>query len=578
MKATLLRDALLLVVVAAGYVAWRAPGDLVWDDTPAVLNNIHSERMLTLEDWDTRHFRRTVLVDPFRQVYGDGYRPLNTTVSRLGMAYCGTSSRAPVGLLMVNGVLMGLLTVVYYRLARRFTRTAAGAALSVLLLLASTPLLTGSLVLFRGVQTLVPLTMCGSLLCYFAARESRRPWFWLLALAALLFLGPWYREFIGITALVILVLEVQSGRWRSLLALVAVLGFLHALFPTALPRLLFFPDLPVRPVFLLGVLGHQVRSGISPDATWLAQGWGLLESLRWRVVLDLLSILPPTLFLLAAAGWIVTAMRDRAAAVAPRQAVFLVIFFLLTFLPFLKVFKLHVHLAYCLVPGSILLAASVEALWVAARQRTGAALLVWALLLVAIGDHALNIFVVRRANLHCQAAVTRLAEFCDREMPGGSTLLTNAHHSYDIRLRCGRRFACYYTSLVGSDWASRVRSTTKLVAVMEGAGDAGLYCLDARLPQLAGQLGVNRAHWVMRDRPVEMLDYGEIDRVSYKYPVVDPLKLLLPTQNIAWPCSPDLEFDYYRGPALDGTPCTREIAVSYHFSKVLQLKVRGGAE
>ena len=66
-----------------------------------------------------------------------------------------------------------------------------------------------------------------------------------------------------------------------------------------------------------------------------------------------------------------------------------------------------------------------------------------------------------------------------------------------------------------------------------------------------------------------MLPYGEIDRVSYKYPVVDPLKLLIPTRNMTWPCSPDLEFDYYRGPALDGTPWMREVAVSYHFSKVV---------
>jgi hypothetical protein len=99
--------------------------------------------------------------------------------------------------------------------------------------------------------------------------------------------------------------------------------------------------------------------------------------------------------------------------------------------------------------------------------------------------------------------------------------------------------------------AWRVPDAAALAELLEEVGKGELYCLDVRLPQLADQRAASNVHWVVRDRLVETLDYGEIDRVSYLYPVVDPLRWLIPVRNMTWPCSPDLEHDYYRGPALD---------------------------
>src|SRR5437016_1244861 len=127
----LLLDAALLAAVTLGYVAWRAPGDLVWDDSPAVLDNINAGQPLSLDAFGRRSFMQSICVNPFRRVWDDGYRPLNTTLSRLGTAYCGASPRAPVGLLVFNGILLGLLAVVYYHLARRFTQTNIAALFSV---------------------------------------------------------------------------------------------------------------------------------------------------------------------------------------------------------------------------------------------------------------------------------------------------------------------------------------------------------------------------------------------------------------------------------------------------------------
>ncbi len=560
---------LLFLGVTLGYIIWRAPADLIWDDSPTICADRYSDTNVPADSLAAPHLLHAILTQEFGGLRVDGYRPLSWTVRRLALACHETTPAASTYFLLLNGVLAGLLAVALYRLARRFTRTDAAALGAVFLFLASTPVLTGFLVLFTGIQALVPLAMCVALNSYFTSQEGNWRYPRLLLMGLLLFVTPWYREFAGLTSLLIVFLEVQGGRWRSGTLLLAAVAFLQALFPTALMHALFFPELPVGPVFRLGVLGEQIRVGVGEDVSAVKRLGELLASLKWRIFLDLLSILPPTLFLLAVAGWLSAALRRRAPALPWREATFLAVFFLLTFLPFLKVFKEHVHLAYCLVPASILLAASVESLWSdVATAGKGARRVVVGLLLVVVGDHGLNPVVVRGATRDCYAAVARLAAFCEREMPEGSVLLSNAHHAADVRFQCRGRFACYYTAMTSGERAKLVADVATLEAVRLKAGDAGLYCLDVRLPRRKGQPGADRGHWVVRDQPVEMHSYGEIDRVSYRYPVIDPLKLLLPTRNSTWPGSPDLEFDYYRGPALSRVPFLREVAVSYHFYRV----------
>ena len=59
------------------------------------------------------------------------------------------------------------------------------------------------------------------------------------------------------------------------------------------------------------------------------------------------------------------------AVVALKQSVFLSVWFLLAFLPFLKVFTEPVHLAYAIVPASIAAAAAVEKLWARTTELRG---------------------------------------------------------------------------------------------------------------------------------------------------------------------------------------------------------------
>ena len=80
-----------------------------------------------------------------------------------------------------------------------------------------------------------------------------------MLMGVLLFAAPLYREFAGVSPLLILFLELQRGRWRSGAVVLSALAFAHAVYPTALPHYLFFPSLAVAPVYQLGALGAGRR-------------------------------------------------------------------------------------------------------------------------------------------------------------------------------------------------------------------------------------------------------------------------------------------------------------------------------
>ena len=94
-------------------------------------------------------------------------------------------------------------------------------------------------------------------------RRIDAPWY-LAGLCGVLLLGPWYREFIGGLNILIIFLEFQRARRPTPLMFLAGVFLMHAVFPTALIKLLAFPGLPLQPVFALGQLGVQVQLSSAP--------------------------------------------------------------------------------------------------------------------------------------------------------------------------------------------------------------------------------------------------------------------------------------------------------------------------
>jgi hypothetical protein len=531
---------LLFVLVSAGYVLWRGHDYIVWDDTSSASFNRYSNGLHY--SWSNANLASSLIRESFSRLQGDGYRPLSAFIRGCGAAWFSRDAIEPLPFVVANGLVLGLWSVVLWILARRFTDSDLGADLVVFLNVASIPVLTASLVISSGIQAIVPLLICGGLLLYGKAKTSRRPWIWQIPLCAVLLVGPWFREFAGVTPLLILAAEILFllGRPSWTVIVVAVVGFLHALFPTALVHFIAFPDLPVLPVNRLGNLAHALE---------LTRGRGLLAKfavLHWRIFADIVSVLPPTLFVIAASSLVLTLLR-RQSLRPTRGVLFLSAFFALTFLPFLRAFHEQVHFGYCTIPISILLTLAIERLWFESKTRPAMRIALIGVLLLPLGDHALDLYSVRHVTDAIYAAIERQAAWFKDHTPPGTVVMGNAHHIEDIRYYSAGHIDVLAIAGGTPDPKRWVPDRKALAAAIQGMTHP-LYCLDARLTADAGQRGANRRNWVVRD---EALDLEAVRAVSFRcrYPFLDPLRMALPTQNLCWPGPPDFEFDFYRGRA-----------------------------
>ncbi|MPZ78650.1 MAG: hypothetical protein GEU77_19285 [Deltaproteobacteria bacterium] len=537
------------------YILWRWSDFLVWDDTSSAGFNAYS---------NGGHFalsRVTVIVkEAFAYVQSDGYRPISAIIRGIGAAYVLAYGPNPAIFIVANGLMCGLVLVLLLRFAREFLAQTASSYFASFLFLASTPVLTGSLVLFSGIQFLVFVFILATLNVYFAYEKCTDKK-WLVVLVPLLIIGPWVREFVGIVAPLILVNELLHRRIMGAVSLIAAAGFLHALFPTFVMSL-FVSDLPIAFVFNIG----NLRNFIAPEAS-SENFTGLIARFHWRIVLDLFSILPPSLVLSALLIFTYRLAFDRTISGEHwRKEVFLLVFFAASFLPFLILFNSQVHLAYSLMPLSVLIAAQVEYVlklqaspkWRAIRA------VIFAVITIAVFDHATNIYAVRHVTHDIYNTIISLAHRFQREVPKGTIVISNAHHLEDIRLYANGHIDPW--AAVGgipdrSRWLYGADDYRRFFDPEQGQG---VLLLDVRKPQLSGQRGSDRVFRQVQDPIFAIEMVGRIASVSSSYFFFDPLRLLLPTRVTAWTGPPDLEFDFYRGPSLDGALFGKEVAADYY--------------
>jgi hypothetical protein len=555
-----LRNSLFVFLGSSiGFILWRWSSFIVWDDTSSAGFNAYS---------NGGHFalsRAAVIIEEaFGYVQSDGYRPISAIVRGFGSAYVLAYGPHPGIFIIANSLICGLVLVLLLRFGREFLAWPISRYLASFLFLASTPVLTGSLVLFSGIQFLVFAFILATLNVYFSYEKCRNPR-WLLILGPLLIIGPWVREFVGIAAPLILFNERLHGRPVGLITFIAAAGFLHALFPTFLLSF-FIPTLPIAFVFTIGNLGNFIAPEPS-SATFME----LVGQLHWRIFLDLFSILPPSLVLLAALVFAYRQASDRTNCREHwKRDIFLLIFFAGSFLPFLKLFNSQVHLAYSLMPLSVLIAGQVEYIFrrQGPLQRSGRRGVLIAIVTIAVLDHATNIYTVRHVTQDIYGTIISLAGWFQQEVPKGTVVISNAHHLEDIRM---------YSSGHIDPWAA-VGGIPDRTKWLYGPDDyhrffgsnqrQPVFLLDVRKPKLAGQRGRERVLREVRDPIFGIEMIGKLAHVSSVYFFVDPLRLLLPTRVTAWTGPPDLEFDFYRGPRLKRTPFLREVAVGYYLYRV----------
>ena len=359
----------LWLLVTFGYFFFRSSAPLlVWSDSPEVSANLYGSfgagpRQTLKEQGLLEHIIR----ESFQSSTTTGYRPVNFIIHKLGVAFFSTPDVSPYLWFAAVSLVCGTLAVCFFFVARRFTRTDFGAIVAVILLLCSPSVVGSGWLIFSGIHALVLLLICLGLLLYWKIVETphNAPWY-LAGLCAVLLLGPWYREFIGGLTILIIFLELQRARRPTALMFVAALFLMHAVFPTAIIRLIAFPGLPLQPVFALGQLGVQVQINAVPaEASTIDH---LMNSIRWRALFNFLALLPPTLLVLSLIGYLLPSgyREDRRTLYSSKYAggyLFLGFWLAVFFLPFLRIFTLHAHLAYPLMPFSIIVAAGAERLW-----------------------------------------------------------------------------------------------------------------------------------------------------------------------------------------------------------------------
>ena len=326
--------------------------------------------------------------------------------------------------------------------------------------------------------------------------------------------------------------------------------------------------MPVIMVLKLGNLGDSLAS---------SQDGGIfqyIQALHWRIILDIFSIIPPSL-LLAGIGFFCWSSLYywKNSRENFRQQLFLFCFFSVSYVPFIKIFNEHVHLAYCLMPLSILLAKQGVFAWerMTLRPFNRITATLTLLTLVSVADHSVNIFSVRNVTREMYHTILSLSERFKNKLPRHSVIVSNAHHIEDIRFYTNGHIDPWNSGGAIPDQSHWLKgSVSNFRQKLKGwrANSRDVYFLDMRLPRSKGQRGAERVHTFVRDKIVNMKSLGRIATMRYSYPFFDPLRLLLPTIVSKWPGPPDLEFDYYRGPALSDTPFMSEVALDYYFYKV----------
>lgn len=553
------------LTVTLGYIAWRWSDFIVWDDTSSASYNMFSNNGHYSLDriWP-------IVVEVFTNIQGDGYRPISALIRGLGSAYVLSAGFSPQPLIVINGLLGGLTALLYLDFAGFFLNTRVAPIFAAFLFFGSTPVLTGALVLFSGIQFLVFIFVLLLLTIYRHHFNDGRA-FWLVPFGITLLIGPWVREMVGVAPAVILVHQTLYRRGIRLVGILAFLGLLHALFPTFLLSF-FFHNLPVRNIFGMGNLGAFTQA--SPGG----EGLRSLLRLHWRIFGDLFSVLPPSLVV---AGLIVICWSSwvywRTSSIDQlREQVVLIVFFVAAFLPFLRLFNEQVHLAYCLIPLTVLSAMQAEFVYNHLDRRPFDRVRLAALVLVIITtmDHAVNFVAVRGATRAIYGTIITLSQRFMADLPPRTIIISNAHHLEDIRFY-SRGHIDPWAGVGGiPDRRRWLNSSEELQSLLDNRKDREVYFLDVRLPRRKGQRGADRVLEYVRDDMVSMKPLGRVAATSYVYPFFDPLRLLLPRTVATWPGPPDLEFDFYRGLALSGAPFMREVAVDYFLYKATGDRVR----
>lgn len=566
------------------------------------------------------------LLDIIRRQFTDQspreYRPLSFIQHELILRIYGPSYTVrPIILMIIVSLGWGALAGFHFAFARRILGRPLWALLATLIFITAMPILTGSWILAMGWQWVVSLCIIAGLLCYQNYKaDSRR--LWLIFIILITVIGSWFREYSGLFVFLALANELLFERKRSLpvIAVLAVSAF-HVMFPAFLANILFLGGvsrIALTPVYDLGPIGR-----LSHDGQTLFH----LSSLRWDALYHFVLLFPPLLWLLAAVSVNVTrwpfeqifvlsdsvSARLRSALTSVRAhrlfgiifafsvliaargivhdsyalayvagtfAAFLlaaayvlpispllVLYGILSFLPFLKIYLHEVHLAYSVAPFAIILTAMVVPIWDWARARSlrfmhvPVAPIVGGILAVVGIDNLLNVEAsVQAVNAVYHGAAER-GRWLHDHVPKSAIVVGNFLDLRDTLLYAPRHFQPYFS--VPAGWEpNHVETGAKFLAMLdEELPHTPVYLLGSVFPRNPGKYSYHHLHYLT---PVEYTSpVRHVFETRVLYPYADPLKYFIPANLTSYPGPPDLVDDYHVGRERKGSLFVREFYANY---------------
>jgi hypothetical protein len=191
------------------------------------------------------------IVSCFKIGEADRYRPLAIFVEGV-LTSVATSKGLPgwYFLVVLNGLLLGFATYLFYRIALKVTHSNAAAILaSVLMLFSNATIAVPWTVLFSVFYIAPILLLYGMLYGYLMYKDSHRL-IWLLPVVIGGVLGPWFREIGVLGAMVIFGVEAVAFLQKpNKFIIIPFLLLLHGLFSTAIPSFLHLYPGGIRYVF-----------------------------------------------------------------------------------------------------------------------------------------------------------------------------------------------------------------------------------------------------------------------------------------------------------------------------------------
>jgi hypothetical protein len=559
----------IFAVAAIGFFAWRMSFDIIWDDTPSLAAIVYdadecpagAQLKLGEPGAVTYGFRAS-----FLSVGASGYRPLSSL-----LRHAGNSFFRPGGLprwiwIAFVSLVVGLLATCCFHVALRFTRSEAWSVFAAILMLGSPAYACAAAVVIAGIQTIVLLLLCASLLLYWKATDataSRRTQRAAMAgLCLVLLFGPWFREFIGLSSVLVGLSELQRHRRLTRLAAFSGVALLHAVFPTFLVWAFLDSNLPLLPITRLGSLSAAIG--------------GSGNQIRWNAFAFLLVQMPSLVYVAALAGVIARiVMQGWKPAFLDSDFAFLGLWFLFSFLPFFKVFTEHVHLMYALLPGSILAAVLLRDLQLAMGTRMPRLRYVVPLLTVYVVCDQCTSFMAMHVTttriIEGYKAVA--AQIAERTRPG-DVVVANFLGSEEIRFHGKGRNTMYFTIAAGVPHPSRVvDDPAELQELLDTVRpESDVYFLAAEF-EYPSDKAFYHPHKFVRFNSIETESIGLLHETQARYLYLDPIELLVPRRFIPFPASPDLMNDFYLGPSRDGRRFWREVYAKYYLYRVTGRKV-----